>query len=124
MALHLGKNYKLKRIKREDEMKFFPVSTLAQLEFDKIKDLLSAHCRNEYAKIKVQQLRIHTKKEFIAKELQQTHEFKLLLDSGVYFPNDFAVNSSKELKLLSIPGAVLSGEQFLLIKRLSGGWEE
>lgn len=123
MAPHLGKNYKLKRIKREEEMKFFPVSTLAQLEFDKIKDLLSAHCRNEYAKIKVQQLRIHTKKEFIAKELQQTHEFKLLLDSGVYFPNDFAVNISKELKLLSIPGAVLSGEQFLLIKRLSGNTE-
>jgi DNA mismatch repair protein MutS2 len=36
-----------------------------------------------------------------------------LLQSGTYFPNDYLLNLSKELKLLGIPGAVLSGEQFI-----------
>jgi DNA mismatch repair protein MutS2 len=99
-------------------MKFFPDSTLYQLEFDKIRELLAAHCRTEYARTKALYLRIHTKKEFIEKELQQTNEFKILLQSGQYFPNDFPINISKEIKLLAIPGASLSGEQFLLIKKL------
>ena len=100
-------------------MKFFPESTLHQLEFDKVKDLLALHCRTEFAKQKSLQLRIHTKKEFIETALLQTHEFKIILQSGQYFPNDFSLNISKELKLLGIPGASLSGEQFLLIRRLA-----
>ncbi|MEO6671285.1 MAG: DNA mismatch repair protein MutS [Ferruginibacter sp.] len=100
-------------------MKFFPESTLHQLEFDKIKELLAAHCRTEYAKSKALHLRIHTKKEFIEKELQQTNEFKILLQSGQYFPNDFPINITKDIKLLSIPGASLGGEQFLLLRRLA-----
>jgi DNA mismatch repair protein MutS2 len=104
-------------------MRFFPSTTLSQLEFDKIKEQISHLCKTEYAKTKTIQLRIHTKKEFIEKELNQTHEYKLLLDSGIYFPNDFSISISKELKLLSIPGAVLSGEQFLLIKSLANNAE-
>jgi DNA mismatch repair protein MutS2 len=104
-------------------MKFFPESTLSQIEFDKIKELVECHCKNEYAKNRVQQLRIHTKKDFIELDLFQTNEFKILLDSGNYFPNDFPFSISKELKLLSIQGATLSGEQFLLLKKLSNNTE-
>ena len=104
-------------------MKCFPESAFTQLEFDKIKNLIELNCRNDYAKRKVQQLRIHTRLEYIQRELQQTYEFKILLDSGVYFPNDFSTNISKELKLLSIPGATLSSEQFILIKKLSDNTE-
>ena len=100
-------------------MKFFPESTLHQLEFDKIKELLAAHCRNEYAKVKATQLRIHTAKAFIETALQQTKEYTVLLQGGQFFPNDFPLNISRELTLLGIPGASLSGEQFLLIRRLS-----
>ena len=100
-------------------MKFFPESTLHQLEFDKIKELLAVHCRTEFGRSKALQLRIHTKKEIIERELQQTNEFKIILQSGQYFPNDFPINISKELKLLGIPGASLGGEQFLLIRRLT-----
>jgi DNA mismatch repair protein MutS2 len=100
-------------------MKFFPENTLQQLEFDKIKDLIVVHSRNDYAKNRIQQLRIHTKKDFIEQDLFQTNEFKIILDSGVYFPNDFNHNINKELKLLSIPGAMLTGEQFLWIRKLS-----
>ena len=59
------------------------------------------------------------KKEFIDLELGQSYEYKLLLQTGLYFPNDFTLNISKELKLLGIAGAVLSGEQFLHIRRLT-----
>ncbi|HMU09996.1 MAG TPA: DNA mismatch repair protein MutS, partial [Ferruginibacter sp.] len=100
-------------------MKFFPESALVQLEYEKVKTLLALHCRTEYAKYKADNLRIHTKKEFIITELQQTNEFKLIQQSGQHFPNDFTHNLHKELKLLGIPGAVLSGEQFLLIRRLT-----
>lgn len=100
-------------------MKFFPESALTQLEYEKVKTLLALHCRTEYAKDKTASLRIHTKKEFILTELQQTNEFKLLQQSGQHFPSDFVSNLSKELKLLGIPGAVLSGEQFLLIRKLA-----
>ena len=100
-------------------MKFFPSSALQQLEYNKVKDLLGLHCRTDYAKDKADNLRIHTRKEFIEKELQQTNEFKLLASGGQHFPNDFFLNLQKELKLLSIPGAVLGGEQFLLVRKLS-----
>lgn len=100
-------------------MKYFPESALVQLEYEKVKTLLALHCRTELAKRKAEQLRLHTKKEFIITELQQSNEFKLLLLGNQHFPNEFTHNIVKELKLLGIPGAVLSGEQFLLIRRLA-----
>ncbi len=100
-------------------MKFFPESALVQLEYEKVKTLLALHCRTEFAKRKAEQLRLHTKKEFITTELQQSNEFKLLLQGNQHFPNEFTHNIGKELKLIGIPGAVLSGEQFLLIRRLA-----
>ena len=61
-------------------------------------------------KTKAADLRIHTRKEFIDLELSQSHEFKLLVQTGQYFPNDYILNLSRELKLLGIPGAVLTGD--------------
>lgn len=100
-------------------MRVFPESALVQLEFEKVKLLLLEHCRTEYAKEKAQQLRIHTKKEFIKLELQQSHEMKLLMVQAQYFPTDYVLNLAKELKLLSIPGAVLSEEQLVSIRKLA-----
>jgi len=100
-------------------MKYFPESALMQLEFNKIEALLVEHCKTEYARSKAAELRIHTRREYIELELQQSYEYKLLLQQGQYFPNDYALNLSKELKLLGIPGAVLSGEQFMQIRKLA-----
>ncbi len=100
-------------------MKLFPSSAVQQLEFDKVQSLLSGHCRTELAKEKALNLRIHTRKEFIEPELQQTHEYKLLLQNHLYFPDDAVFNLSKELKLLGIEGSMLSGSQFLAIRKLS-----
>ena len=100
-------------------MRIFPESALVQLEFDKIKALLANLCDTEYAREKALDLRIHTRKEFIELELRQTHEFKLLTSAGQYFPNDHTLNLSRELKLLGIAGATLTGEQFMQIRKLA-----
>lgn len=100
-------------------MKFFPESALTQLEFDKVKALLEEHCKTEYAKNKSQELRIHTRKEFIELELRQSHEYKLLIEHSMYFPNDYVLNLAKELRLLGIPGGVLTGEQFMQVRKLA-----
>ncbi|AEV97413.1 DNA mismatch repair protein MutS [Niastella koreensis] len=100
-------------------MKFFPESALSQLEFDKVKALLEEHCKTEYAKSKSQELRIHTRKEFIELELQQSHEYKLLIEHSMYFPNEYVLNLAKELRLLGISGAMLTGEQFIQIRKLA-----
>ncbi len=105
-------------------MKLYPESAAVQLEFDKIKALLTAHCNGEYAKHKAEQLRIHTKKEYIELELQQTNEYKLLLQNAQYFPNDFTINISRQIKLLGIPGSTISGEEFMLIRRLADSMEK
>lgn len=100
-------------------MKLFPESAAVQLEFDKIKILLEEHCKSEYAKNKAAHLRIHTRKDFIDVELQQSHEFKQIVQHAQYFPNDYVSNLQKDIKLLSIPGAVLTGEQFVQIRKLA-----
>lgn len=104
-------------------MKLFPESAAVQLEFDKVKELLHAKCRSEYARTKAMDLRIHTRKDFIERELKQTHQFRQLLQNGIYFPNDYVLNISKDLKLLSIPGAVLTGEQLVALRKLAQSLE-
>ncbi len=100
-------------------IRYFPESALAQLEFDKIRELLANHCKSAYAREKAINLHVHTRFEIIQHELQQSAEFKMLLEQAQYFPNEDSLNSSHEIKLLSLPGAVLSGEEFLLIRRLA-----
>lgn len=99
-------------------MKLFPESAYVQLEFDKVKTLLTDHCKSEYARSKAEQLRIHTRKDFIDLALKQSHEYHQLLLNRIYFPNDYVLNLSKDIKLLSIPGAVLNGEQLMQIRKL------
>ena len=100
-------------------MRLYPDSAAVQLEFNKVEALLKELCKTEYAKAKSENLRIHTKKEFNEKDLRQTHEYKFLVLQGEYFPNDFVLNIVRELKLLGISGATLSGEQFLSVKKLA-----
>jgi DNA mismatch repair protein MutS2 len=100
-------------------MKLYPESAHLQLEFDKVKTLLTEHCQAEHAKNKAQHLRIHTRKDFIDIELKQSHEYSQLLKNGIYFPNDHILNLAKELKLLAIPGALLSGEELLQVRKLA-----
>ncbi|HVY76158.1 MAG TPA: MutS2/Smr-associated SH3 domain-containing protein [Puia sp.] len=100
-------------------IRYFPDSALTQLEFDKIRELLAAHCQSAYAREKTQNLRVHTRREIIELELKQSDEYKMLLQQGQVFPNADSLNLNREIKLLGLPGATLNGEQFLLIRRLA-----
>jgi DNA mismatch repair protein MutS2 len=80
--------------------------------------LLHERCRSEWARRKALELRIHTKKEFIERELKQSHEYLQLVQNGIYFPNDYVLNLSKELRLLAIEGAMLVGDQLVLLRKL------
>jgi DNA mismatch repair protein MutS2 len=100
-------------------MKIYPGSASVQLEFDKIKALLTEKCRTEYGKTKASALRIHTRMEFIERELKQSHEYKQLIQNNIHFPNDYILNLSRELKLLSIEGALLSGEELVSFRKLT-----
>lgn len=100
-------------------MKIYPNNAAAQLEFDKVKTLLDAYCRTVYAKEKAANLRIHTRKDFIEIALKQTHEFKLLTEQSLHFPHEVVLDISKDLKLLSIPGSTLVGEQWMIVRRLA-----
>ena len=100
-------------------MKLFPESASFQLEFDKIKSLLTEKCRSEYAKTKASELRIHTRKEFIDLELKQSHEYRQLVQNSIYFPNDYVLNLSRELRLLNIQDAMLVGEELLSVRKLA-----
>lgn len=99
-------------------MRLFPESALIQLEFDKILELVAQHCKTEYALEYSKNLRINNHIQYIENALHQTHEFKLILQAGQYFPLDFTLNIHKDIKLLGISGASLSGEQYNLIRRL------
>jgi DNA mismatch repair protein MutS2 len=105
-------------------MKLFPESASVQLEFEKIKSLLHERCRSEYAKNKTTYLRIHTRKEFIDRELKQAFEYKQLLQNSIYFPNDYVLNLAKELRLLHIQGAILSGEEIVSLRKLATSIEK
>jgi DNA mismatch repair protein MutS2 len=104
-------------------MKLYPESAPHQLEFDKVKALLMEKCRSDYAKTRASELRIHTRKEFIERELKQTHEFRQLLLHAYYFPNEYVLNLSRELRLLSIEGALLSGEELVSLRKLAQSME-
>lgn len=99
-------------------MKLYPEAAENQLEFDKVKALLLEHCRTEFAVEKAQHLRIHTRKDYIIKELSQTYEYKLITEQNLLFPNDVVLNIQKDLKLLSITGSTIVGEQWMQVKRL------
>ncbi|HEU0065199.1 MAG TPA: DNA mismatch repair protein MutS, partial [Flavisolibacter sp.] len=100
-------------------MKIYPGSAIVQLEFDKIKQLLVEKCRSQYGKEKADSLRIHTRKEYIDLELKQSFEYKQLIQNSIHFPNDYILNLSRELKLLQIEGALLSGEELVSVRKLA-----
>jgi DNA mismatch repair protein MutS2 len=100
-------------------MRVYPDNALTQLEFDKVNAILLGYCQTTIGKELVQEMRIHTSLKYIQTALKQTEEYKYIKAANQYFPTDFVLDIRKDLKLLGIPGAQLTGEQWLLVRRLS-----
>ena len=99
-------------------MRVYPENALTQLEFDKITTIILGHCQTNIGKELVEEMRIHTHLKYIQSSLRQTEEYKYIKSANQYFPTDFVLDIRKDLKLLGIPGAQLTGEQWLLVRRL------
>lgn len=100
-------------------MQIYPAHAAESLEFGKIQQLLTSKCRTDAARERVASLKFQTRQETIERALSQTWEFKNTLSGGNFFPNNFTRNVAKELKLLSISGATLSGEQLNAFQQLA-----
>lgn len=100
-------------------MQLYPAHAAEALEFNKIVDLLLHKCRTDAARERVVNIRFHTRLDHMQRELLQTNEFKNIQMGGDNFPNDFTRNMQRELKLLSITGGVLNGEQLLAFLQLT-----
>jgi DNA mismatch repair protein MutS2 len=105
-------------------MRLYPENALIQLEFDKITSILLNYCQTNMGKEWVQEMRIHTQLKYIQTDLSQTQEYKFIQQANQYFPSDFVIDIRKDVHLLGIPGAQLSGEQWLLIRRLLSHLEQ
>src|ERR1700761_5888080 len=100
-------------------MQLYPANAAEALEFNKICQLLKQKCRTDAARERVEEMRFHTRIDYVEKALLQTSEFKSILEGSDYFPNDFTRNLQKELQLLAIQGAVVNGEQLLAVQQLA-----
>ena len=100
-------------------MQLYPAHAAEALEFNKVSYLLKGKCRTDAARERVENIRFHTRLDHMERELQQTSEFKSILLGTDNFPNDFTRNLQKELKLLSITGGVLTGEQLVAFQHLT-----
>lgn len=99
-------------------MQLYPDSAQVQLEFDKVKALLKKKCATRYAMEKTDHLHIFDDIAEIECLLRQTDEYMHLILSHLYFPDNFTPDLSRELRLLSIPGSMLGGNDFLAIRAL------
>lgn len=100
-------------------LQLYPANAGDALEFGKIKQLLLEKCRCDTARDRVAALKFNSRIDFIEKALLQTAEYRSLMQGSDYFPNDFTRNIEKELQLLAVSGATLSGMQLLQMKDLA-----
>lgn len=100
-------------------LQFYPEQALERLEFEKVRALLLARCRTVFAQKAANNIKFHTKKEYLEEALEQVNEYKQTLGGSDVFPNDFTKDITSALKLLRIEGAVLKGDDFVDLSRLT-----
>lgn len=105
--------------KEFDMMLLYPAHARESLEFDKVSQLLKQKCRTDMARESVDNLRFHTRIDYVSKALNETSEFKSTISGSDNFPNDFTLNLHRELKLLSVTGASLGIEDFMAFRQLA-----
>jgi DNA mismatch repair protein MutS2 len=100
-------------------LQVYPAHAADALEFNKIRSLLLDKCRTDEARARVEAMRFMSRIELIEKALKQTAEFRLTLGGGDYFPGEFTRNLSQELRLITVQGAVLTGDSLAALSTLA-----
>src|SRR5687767_13884859 len=100
-------------------LQLYPAHAADALEFTKVKSLLLDKCRTDEARARVAAMRFMSRVELIEKALNQTAEFKLTLGGGDYFPGEITRNLQQELRLITVTGAVLTGDSLMAVSGLA-----
>ncbi len=99
-------------------MRIYPEDSLTRFEFDRIRALVEAHCRNSMSKELAHLLVPQHTPEAVLPALQRTSEFLNLLRSGSFFPPSSFPEINPELNLLAVQGATLLEKQFIAISEV------
>src|SRR6476619_2269747 len=100
-------------------LQLYPAHAADSLEFTKVRTLLLDKCRTDEARARVGAMRFMSRAELIEKALKQTAEFKNTLGGGDYFPGDFTRSLQQELRLITVTGAVLTGDSLAALSLLT-----
>jgi DNA mismatch repair protein MutS2 len=100
-------------------MQFFDEQTIRDLEFDKIREQLTAYCLNPTAAKHMEMLKPLTDRNRCMMELESSKEMLDIRQLGERFPAIDFDELSDEIKLLRVRNAVISQEGFLRIYRAS-----
>lgn len=91
--------------------------TLDVLQFEQIIQLIVQNCHTKAARSKAQALRPVADKELICKRLHQANELALVLKASGFFPDLEFEEMHREVNLLGLSGAMLSGNDLLKVCR-------
>lgn len=91
-------------------MKFFDEQTAVDLEFDKIRALLTEYCRTTTAAERMMKLRPYRNHKEIAYQLELVHELQLIRNRGLLFPRMDFNELKKEIRMLNITASVIELE--------------
>lgn len=92
--------------------------TLDLLQFEQIIHLIVQNCQTKAARLKAQELRPGSDKELIFKRLHEANELALVLKASGYFPDLDFEEAHREVNLLGLSGAMLSGIELLKLCRM------
>jgi len=93
-----------------------PVDFEQRIGFDKIRNLLKEECTSSLGKALVDKMSFLSQLEQLHKLLNQTNEFKLLIQSGEFFPNSNYLDVSDFIKRAKVNGAFFTEEEFYKLK--------
>jgi len=93
-----------------------PNDVYEKLEFDKIKEWLTAQCLGEPGKERIAKLVLQTQKFMVERMLNEAEEYKTIFDEGHHFPMSNYENLDEEIRMLKVAGFVMSELQ---LKRLA-----
>lgn len=95
----------------------YPAHAENQFQFEIIRKQIEHYCHSDSAKLLAQQLKPKRIPIEIITELNQTQEFKSILENGLFFPPIAYPNIQRFIPLLSANNAVLDAENFIAIRK-------
>ncbi|MBT3422061.1 MAG: endonuclease MutS2 [Bacteroidetes bacterium] len=93
----------------------YPADLEQKLEFNQIRALLAELCISELGIKQVENIKLLTSKDLISRLLDETSEFKYILEQAYSFPTVNYLDIAQALKILSIQGSTLEASEFYRI---------